>query len=502
MKKFKILALVMACLMLVSVFAACGENGDGKESKKPDETTKPVAELADLEPKNYDGHEFTVLWPEDNGDGHWIHNEIDCDDQKSADNVDKVVYARNLKVEGDYNIGITSIVEWCTTIPDRIRNDRVSDVPEFDAFFTSTGTNTKLRTITIEGMLADWNDAEYYNEDMSWWKHQLMQEYSFGGALYYAFGDIIYSDDFYQYIIYYNTDLLSRYNIEDNFAELVENKQWTIDKLIELCEGVSSSEDDVWDENDTYGCLVSDTVVRALYYGFGKDVTVLDEDGYPEWVMTPSVVATVAPKIRDFFWQDNICGNTNQFSRAKGGKDEHAQMSLQMFANNQGLFSVAEIIFAERLAKQVEEEVNYRILPMPLYDTKQDDYICVLNDITVLAIPENQDLSRTSHILSALSRESVKTLTPTFFELVLKSKYLPDDASAKMLTKITTEWVKAQDIATRFKYGNDMFGKFINMISRNGEVNFAEIYDANIDTAEAELEELRTLLEYNQGKLS
>ena len=496
MKKIKILALVLACLMLVSVFAACGED----PNKPADETTTSgteVTELAPLEAKNYNNHDFVALWPSEHPDGHWIHNEFDYDEQ-SSDRINDTVYKRNLKVENDYNITISSILEWCTTIPDRIRTDAVSEKPEYDVFFTATGTNTKLRAITIEGLIADWNDAEYYNEDMTWWDHNLMQDYSLGGAKYYAFGDIIYSDNFYPYIIYYNRDMLGIYDLEDNFAELVEKKEWTIDKLIEISEGVSTDNGDgIWDGDDTYGCLVSNTVVRALYYGFGKDVTVLDEDGYPTWVMTPSVVATVAPKIRDFFHQDNVCCNTNSLDKDVSGGYSHAIQSMTMFMNNQGLFSVAEVIFAERLAKN-GNTVSYGILPMPLYDKNQEEYICVLNDVTVTCIPANQNLSRTSHILSAMSRESVETLTPVFFGIVLQAKYLSDPSSVKMLQKILT-CLKAQDVATRFQYGNNLFGKFINMIV-DGSTDFQSIYDANIETAQSQLDELREQLEYYQNR--
>ena len=495
MKKIKIMALVLACLMLVSVFAACGETGDGKTTTKKDETTTPVTEeLAPLEAKNYNNHDFVVLWPQEHPDGHWIHNEIDFDEQ-SADRINDTVYKRNQKVENDYNITISSIIEWCTTIPDRIRTDALSDVPEYDAFFTSTGTNTKLRAITIENLLADWNDAEYYNENMTWWDHKTMQDYSLGGAKYYAFGDIIYSDNFYPYMIYYNRDMLEMYDLEDNFATLVNNKEWTIDKLIEVCEGVSNDDngDGIWDENDTYGCLVSNTVVRALYYGFGKEVTHNDADGYPVWVMTPSEVATVAPKIRNFFHNDNICANTNVFEKSSG--KAHADISRDMFMNNQGLFTVAELIFAERLA-QNGNTVSYGILPMPLYNESQDEYICVLNDITVLAIPANQDISRTSHILSALSRESVETLTPVFFGIVLQAKYLNDPQSVNMLKKILTT-LKAQDVATRFQYGHNIFNQFINMIV-DGNTDFQSIYDQEKETFDAEIADLIEQLEYYQ----
>ena len=494
MKKVKILALVLACLMLVSVFVGCGE-----PTKPTEETTKSggdvVEELAALEAKNYNNHEFVVLWPEEHPDGHWIHNEIDYDEQ-SSDRINDTVYKRNLKVENDYNITISSIIEWCTTIPDRIRTDAVSEKPEYDAFFTSSATNTKLRSITIENLLADWNDLEYYKEDMVWWDHDLMQDYSLGGAKYYAFGDIIYSDNFYPYMIYYNRDMLDLYNLEDNFADLVNNKEWTIDKLIELCEGVSTENGDgVWDEDDTYGCLVSNTVVRALYYGFGKEVTHNDADGYPTWVMTPSAVATVAPKIRDFFHNDNICANTNAFEKSSG--TAHADISRDMFMNNQGLFTVAELIFAERLSKN-SNTVSYGILPMPLYDKNQDEYICILNDITVLSIPANQDPTRTSHILSALSRESVETLTPVFFGIVLQAKYLNDPQSVSMLKKILTT-LKAQDVATRFQYGHNIFNQFINMIV-NGNTDFQSIYDQEKETFEQELSDLRDQLEYYQNR--
>lgn len=175
----------------------------------------------------------------------------------------------------------------------------------------------------------------------------------------------------------------------------------------------------------------------------------------------------------------------------------HAQTAVKMFASSQSLFYAEELITAERLKNQ-SSDIPFWLLPMPKYDEDQKDYFCVLNDAVVVCVEANQDLKKCSLILSALGRESMETLTPAFYDVVLASRYMNDAQSSLMLSKILS-CAKAPDIATLLKYGNLI--PTLADRAQKGDSNFASVFKQQSKIADTMLAQLRKQIDaYNAKK--
>jgi len=330
----------------------------------------------------------------------------------------------------------------------------------------------------------------YYSEDQQWWQHEIMSEFAIGKSRYFGSGDIIYSDNFYPYSIFVNMDMYADYKFTENLADLVNQKQWTLDKLMEMCKAVPVSADDTWDYQDTYGIVINPNLAKAIYYGAGKQTTEFDADGKASWVMTPEVVEPILDKVLLLFHTDNMAYDTDEDIGHGYPGLTHAQSAIKMFTGNQTLFYSEELIVAKRLTKN-DSDVNYSLVPIPMFSSDQSRYYCVMNDAVVVCVPSNQDLERTSLILSAMGRESIDTVTDAFFGIVLNYKYVADAESQKMLNLIL-ESAKAPDVGTILGWGG-----VVNSYKKLAQLNqtgFASTYESAKKTVTNSVKSFNKLL--------
>ena len=79
----------------------------------------------------------------------------------------------------------------------------------------------------------------------------------------------------------------------------------------------------------------------------------------------------------------------------------------------------------------------YGIVPMPKLDETQDQYYSYAHDtMTAYGIPltvVDEELEMVGAFMEALAAESYRTLTPAYYELALKTKYVSDEESVQML---------------------------------------------------------------------
>ena len=488
-KTTKLLTAIFALLLVFPLtfsLASCNKN---KTEGTPTDTAAVSVEsdntLPTLDVKDMDGRELKMLFPETHADGHYLVNELAVDGT-ATNNIEEAVVLRNLAVETMYNVKITSSTAFVTDVSRTIRNEGFLGESTYAAIAAPIA-NKELNAILTEGYLADFNKLAYYSEDdQPWWNHDLMDDLSVANHRYFASGDIIYSDDFYPYCVYVNTAVSQAQGITEDYFELVRDYQWTLEKFHEMAAEVASGFDYSGDGMDAmHGAVINSNFYRTAYYSAGKGLIATDSKGYPQWVMTKEHATNVLDKVNAIVHDDTACTFSDKIS------DDHVTNELKLFTNNKSLFLVEELIFSERITRY-ETQVDFKVLPFPLYD-ENSEYRTVLNDALVIAVPTmagNKD--DISLILSAMSRESVSTLTPVFFETVLTYRYMQDAGSVEML-QIVLDSVVAPDIATIQKWGNMMQG-FKDLGYENSNA-FASVYDERFEVAMGALEDYCVLLD-------
>ncbi len=493
-KTLKILSAMLALLLLFSmtlIFTSCGGGEEEDVTLGADGTVSTGEGLPELEIKNLGGKEILILWPEMHTDGHYVHNEMTVA-ETSGDVIDSAVMERNTIVQTAYNVKITTNLMFISDVAKTVRTEYQSGESTYSALACSIN-NSNMLSLQQEGGLTDFNTLKYYDESQPWWNHSLMQDLAVANARYFASGDIIYSDDFYPYCTFVNNKLSANTGITENYHELVQNNEWTLEKFHALAAQAQNDQVDgdpnTWSDADINGAVINENFAKAGYYSAGKGMVDFDAKGYPVWQMTVDRTQTILEKLIGVIHKDKACFNAGQF-------DDHAVQELKLFTSGKALFLVEELIFAERITKS-DASVDFTLLPYPLYD-EDSEYISVLNDSLVISIPVmRDDKEDIGLILSAMSRESVNTLTPAFFETVLTYRYMQNPESVETLNVILDSTV-APDIATIKNWGG--FREQFKLLAFANSTDFSSYYSSNIGKAMGELESYCVLLDNYYNK--
>ena len=105
----KSLCLLLVCLMVLPLFAACGDAKKPNETEKTDgsgevTTTEEPEELPEVLSAEY-GEDFNIL-----SAGNVAYNDFDFAEESSLA-LDNAQYKRKLKVEEDYGVTIFRVVQ-------------------------------------------------------------------------------------------------------------------------------------------------------------------------------------------------------------------------------------------------------------------------------------------------------------------------------------------------------------------------------------------------------
>jgi hypothetical protein len=358
----------------------------------------------------------------------------------------------------------------------------------FDAFST---TNTKMSNLALQGFLIDFNDLEYYSEEQQWWNHELMQELSIINRRYFGVGDIIYSDDLYTNVICVNTDLAETVGITDNFYDLVKDKQWTLEKFHTFAKLAVADNDGTATNtlDDRFGAVAVDSTsfARALYYSAGRGLISYDSQGYLELV-SDTHVSTVLERIVHI-WHSNSA--VVDVTALEGGSNLDSSDIINMFDSDQILFMPETLKTAQTLHSTAT--IDYAILPIPLW-SEDSEYRNVMDYTVVLGIPITvSDLDSVSLILSAMGRESVDTLTPAFYELILTGRYMNNVDSVATL-ELILESAVPRDVADVQGWGGFMNG-FCSFAIEGYSDGISAYYAARENLIRVKIEEYMAALE-------
>lgn len=282
------ICLLLAILMLVSTLVACAapddENGttttvagttDVPSNESSNNTSNESSDNTSNDPSNATLPETTVPGsPETSGETatEYVPNIekknydktfnivniglkkdwllVDEADVRLGNAMDEAVYARNARIEDQ--LGVTCAIadagswtEYSNTIQ---RTITTGD----DAYqLVLTHPYEGVTALATQNCLTDFSELPAVNLDASYWNRNLMDMLKMNNQYLLGYGDLFLADVF---CIVFNKTMMSTHAELESPYQLVENNQWTIDKLFEMA-SVAAAEngDGQWDENDTYG---------------------------------------------------------------------------------------------------------------------------------------------------------------------------------------------------------------------------------------------------------
>lgn len=421
----KLLTLLLASLMLLSVFFACSKGGNGGETATegaPGGTTEAPGTsdpgstdntgVTDPLPADltFDGYDFRVLTHAEGNVGVYAQY---FDPTDGSDTVSSAALNRNIAAEERLGITITCIEHnnqagVVTLLYNAaMNNDDLYDVVDVHVC-------ESVQNLLVSGALYDFASMEYLNLSQPYYVQQFNELFNVHGTQYLMSGDFNNSASM-PLLVWFNKDIMDELMLDYPY-DIVRNGDWTLDKMMEYA---AKAYADIDGENgktagDRFG--VSDLSQSWAYMLAGFDISPIvknEEDGL-ELNLTSEKIVDVLSKINDLYHDSefvNPAGNGWQFL---GGR---------------AMFSVFLSSFT---AMRDIEDFTHGALPMPKWDDNQADYRTYSAARYLVAPACLPDPDTTGGILEYLNYLSYVELRPAVTSDLIEQKILVGEEDVEM----------------------------------------------------------------------
>ncbi len=464
----KILCFVLSLIMLLSsavLMFSCGKDeaangGTSGEIKKYEEDSifyeRSLVEDG-LDAKDYGGRVFRTVEA-----GNEVY--ISEDQQNKGQLVVDAKFARNQAVENRFNVKIECVYRGnYVEVNEYASKTILAGSDEFDLLL---GQVLETANSVGKNLFLNWYNIEHIDFSKPWWFETMSENLSYDNKAILAISHLNHSAVSGVYCYFFNKNLAASYELGDLYSVVLDGK-WTFDKFMEIVKDIYEDDgDNVRNENDLYGFAQgSGTGINSYLWAFDNPICAKNAEGKPEIVLNSSKIDSIIADIYD------MCYNTTGVFYDKRGKVN----TSQMFYEKKSVFMLIGLDEATT-DKLRNFEDDYGILPMPKYDENQPQYYTMVGGHhSAMAIPKTvKDTEFVGRIIEALSAESWKTVTPTLYEIALKTRYLRDSESKTVMDIIIDNVV--------FDFGyvyNTGFAYIVQDMMKTGKTNFQSFFKAS-----------------------
>ncbi len=475
----KLATILFALLMLFGTLTACqkpGGNGDGTTTQAETKPANPYVQEDGLPAKDYDGQEFVFLTATEITGGEMT--VMDTDD--TTDPLVSSIHYRTQFVEERFDVDVTDNRQpYATTYNTIYASVNAQD----DAFDACYGFITWMFPLALQNCFAEFTDIPYVDLSKEWWDQSAKEAFSIGNRLFYMTGDanMFYND--YTWVLYFNKQILKDIN-EDEPYDLVENGEWTIDKMLELGTKAIANLDGQEGTNygaDRMGMVTHQYTAYALAYGCNELFFAKDEEDLPIITYDSERLQDVCEKVATIFSTDGFMYDTTAGNGDGSGIEE-------TFGAGRALFC-GEVLQCARRYRGME--TDFGILPYPKYDTTQKDYVTYsLEMVYPVGVPSHfsgADLEMAGIILEALHSASRNSVVSAYFDAALTSnRFLRDERSEDMLEIIFR--TRCFPLATMKDFGGTVSQLMYS--ARTNAGGYSSFIASNTSRAQGEIDQL------------
>ena len=475
----KILSLTLAVLMIFStavvLFSCKKEETEEKDKLSNDKTLVDDGSIFyerslvddDLPNVTYDGRKFRIVTT------HTPEFYFEEEERNQGDLIKDAKFQRNEAVENRFDVELDLIYNGTyPEVSSYVSKTVLSGTDEFDLLL---GMAVSTGGLVAQNLFLNWYNIENVNFDKPWWAPSNKEELTYDGKCPIAVSDFNFTSITTTYCLMFNKNLAASYDLGDIYGMVLDGK-WTFDKMQELVKDLYVDDgNDKKDENDFYGFAHGQgSCVNTYLWAFDNPVCKKDEDGVPKIAIKTDKIDSIVSGLYDFFY------NTNGVYFDPDKRNEESIVS-QLFYDKRSIFMNANL-GAPTSEKARNFEDDYGIIPYPKWNEDQTNYYTMADGShTVLAIPKTcHDTEFVGTIVEALSAETWKTVTPTLYEIALKTRYLRDDESKEIMDII----INGRVFDFGYIYDNWKGYSFVlQWMMRDGKSNFQSEYDRMYSSA-------------------
>ena len=469
---------ILLSFMFAFVLTSC-QNNDGDPGETSSGNTEATETTGDNLPEiSFDNTDFYILMRAEYE--HEFHAE-----SETGDVVNDAVFQRTRAVEERFDVNINSVpvtgnFSQRDVFIGVLRNSVAAGDTAYDMV---AGAANYLMSLAGDGLFLDLLGSKYINFDQPWWSSDFAEKMSINGVLYTATGDVAFNTLEDMIVMFVNKQMCADYGIEPPY-QLVKNGEWTFDKMAEIVKMVSEDVDgnDKFNEADKYGMMLEGNTVKTIMMSMGVNFSERDENDLPKMAYMSDKLIDIFDRVKAF-----VEDREHVFTHPVTGD------SLEVFRSMQNIFGESRTLFMSLVLSTAQAlratEVDFGIIPMPKYDTAQENYrTVVLEKFTIIGIPasaKNPEMSEI--IIEALASQSAVTTIPAYYDIFLKVKQSRDTESAEMLELIR------ESVVYDFAYVNgwtlsNLTNLFNDVMTSNG--NLVSSYEKISSSVEQNLSDL------------
>ena len=434
-KTIRALCLVLALLMVVSVFAACGNSGDdttdtGKNTNTNTEAaTDPVdSALNELRAEvDWDGNDFGILYVNEFGYTEEVEAEPENGDETGSGVINDAVFERNTLFEEYCNLNFVLVPTPNSAAGSAIMAEVQTSTGDFHLITTTADSAAANAT---SGYLYNYLDLDIDFEQV-WWDAGTL-EFALDGKVFFMDGPFNIVDDDVTFVLMFNKELREEYKIANPY-DTVRAGDWTLNYFNSIISQLATENGDgQWDEKDTYGFSTPGSIGNTFFYGAGLQYVINSRD-----MDTPELVldAKMEQALNVLDLARTIVLENNSTYVAPHGQEG---VSRDIFIQGRSLFYCEAASYLRGLNSSMERE--YGVVPVPKYNKAQENYTTWRHSIgSTLSIPTSvakNDMDQFAMVLETYTLLSQKYVRPAYYEVMLTTRNVQDLESSEMLDLI------------------------------------------------------------------
>ena len=484
------------CILLVLIFAftfmvAC-DNSEGNDTSNVaggavnDEYIDADGNYVPrLEVQDWGGREFSII-VRGEAYGTYQSDDFTTESELYGELIEDAVQRRNDTVERLYNVKIA--VEKTDDVLGKVRLACSSSLPTYDAVMPSL---SELATLATEGYLWDLTELKNFDQNAPWYDQNCSEAFAIQDQIFFTTGDITILNKVNTPHVLFNKEMAAKYFPEEDFYQLVRDKKWTFDKLVESAKSVASitTPDGTYSDDNIYGMVTAHGDPGAFYGASGELICGKDEDNLPYLMIgTTERSVTLAKKILDTF------NGADWLIYAQDCAAPIWETSFAIFYEGRSLFRPGVFSATTKLRKL--SQIEFGVLPTPLMDSTQNEYFayCSTGATAGIAIPTSAaEPEFSAYMVEACSAWAKNYLTTAYYEVNLRYKDLRDDESEEMLDIIFGNIV--YDIGECYNFGG--YAGMFSEMAKAGSSDVASEIESRKSEAEAKINELIDTYSYN-----
>ena len=343
--------------------------------------------------------------------------------------------------------------------------DVIAGYQFFDVNMATKGYILDLNTL-------DQYEADYIDIEADYWATDYIRNMHYGDPIYWLSGDLSLRFVGGQYCTFVNSRIYDSV-LKDKYGsiyDIVNEGRWTLDMLSEmanLCYRDNNSNDKA-DEADVLGLIIEtdQDPTDGIAVGAGVKWSTREADGSISVTLGGNTMVAFANKFKSI--------TDSGYFYAPARSDSVTQMTV--FASGNVAFTVNKLYQSEVYLREMTD--NFYIVPTPKLDQYQTTHYTALHDgNTIFGISLYSDAIPAAAVaLEALAAESLRTVTPEFYEFALKFKYTRDDQASEMIDLIK-ECAYSDFV---FVWGNNLskITHFFRTVSGNPASSYAKLEDS------------------------